>query len=159
MPVIAAAAGGKLLEWALKLWWLWLAIGLFIGGAVWLNVHDARVARAAKAEVEAKLTVCETQRREAALAVQEAREAIGKLEAGYAKQAAEMEQLRQAEAAAKARGDRAVAQALAKQRALLAKIDELKAEAAKPAATPEMSCAEADAILRDLAARRTTGAR
>lgn len=148
---------GLIASWALRLWPLWLGIGLVVVGAIWLNVHDARVAREARAEVEARLSVCDQQRREAALEVDEARRAIDELVKGYSAQAEQMAELARSEAAAKTRGDKAVQQALAKEKALRLKIDELKAEAAKPAASPELSCDEADAILRDLAARRAGG--
>lgn len=161
MPLIAGAVASAAWSWFARLWPLWLGIGLVVFGAIALNVHDKRVAReavaAVEAEYKARLSQCEETKRQAALAIQEARSAIDTLQQSYAEQSARVIELVKAEAAAKARGDRAVAQALAKERALLGKIAELKAEAEKPAATPELSCEEADAILRDLAARRAGG--
>ena len=154
MPLIGAAAGWKVGEWALKLWPLWVGIILVISGSIWLNVHDARVAREARAEVEARLGVCNEQKRQAALAVEESRKALDQLQKGYADQAELMAELAKREASAKSRGDQAVARLAAKEKVLRLEIARLQAETEKPSASPEMTCAEADVILRDLAVRR-----
>jgi uncharacterized membrane-anchored protein YhcB (DUF1043 family) len=154
MPLSAAAAGWKIGEWALKLWPLWAGIILVISGAIWLNVHDARVAREARAEVEARLSTCNEQKRQAAMAVDESRKALGQLQQGYADQAELMAELAKREASAKTRGDKAVAQLAAKEKVLRAEIDRLKVAAEAPSTSPQLSCEEADNILRDLAVRR-----
>lgn len=154
VPILAGLVGGKAVDWLIKLWPLWVGIALFCAGVIALNVHDARVRREAIAEKEAELKVCGETVRKAAMALQESREAINKLQAAYADQTAAIDELEQREAAAKSRGDKVLADFHAKERRLRVEIQKLRAEVEKPAPTPEISCEQADAILHDLAVRQ-----
>jgi biopolymer transport protein ExbB/TolQ len=134
-----------------KLWPLWLALGLCILGWITLGVHDARVKREAVAAKEVELKVCMESNVKAAQALQATRQQVEKVLKANAEQAAAIAHWEQAEAQARARGDKLAAEHAVRERRLHQRIAELRVQLATPAATPEISCEEADKILTDLA--------